>query len=520
MSVLERWIAANSSLKQAALEFLEASASLDTTVRNSTATDSDDYGIEKVVDKVQKYIDSVPLAQNYITQSQTLLHGLLNQSVVRVPIGRLGPETLSQIFAIYFTKSPCMASGSRHDSRSNIMLVCARWHRIVINNPLFWSHIDITLERWVTLANFDAPRRWLDRSRGVPLHIHIEDNFTYTPVPLSREEAFPDETVSLLEHDLGSITTLAVYTSKGISIADTLFDRYPLDLWKSLRNVNVTPFTREYVGVPSLPMFEGLLELCLDSFMASEATILGDMLTILSKCPQLHTLRLTHLTYRHDDSGRETRPTSVIMPHLTLIEVDASTSFVLSLLGASGLEIDLRLSYWYDPDLNHLPRLELFISQSRVVTLTLPVSNSRSQGLLSRLMKHLNHLSALRYQDGFLNQLSQIQPSQIIPHRFLPQLPSLRFICFVNAVFSRDAIQDLQKLIDTPQLSCVAFLGCSFSQAPLNPAVFGPYVPEDVPDDLRSSLASLAQQVVAYQQVPNEICHGVDFFVREMMELS
>ncbi|QRV74403.1 pyrolysin [Ceratobasidium sp. AG-Ba] len=520
MSVLERWIAANSSLEQAALEFLEASALLDTSVRNCAPTDSGDYGIEKVAEKVRKYIDSVPLVQNNIIQSQALLHGLLNQSVVHVPISRLGPETLSQIFAIYFTKSPCMASGSRHDSRLNIMLVCARWHRIVINNPLFWSHIDITLERWVTLANFDAPRRWLDRSRGVPLHIHIEDNFTYTPVPLSREEAFRDEVVSLLKHDLGSITTLAVYTSKGTSIADSLFNRYALGLWKSLRNLNVTPFTRECIGVPSLPMFEGLLELCLDSFMASEETILGDMLTILSKCPQLHTLRLTHMTYRYDGSDRQTHPTSVIMPHLTLIEVDASTSFVLLLLGASGIEIDLRLSYWYDPVLSHLPRLESFISQSRVVTLTLPVSNSRSQDLLLRLMKHLTWLSTLRYQDGAFNQLSQIQPILLIPHGFLPQLPSLRFICFVNAVFSRDAIQDLQKLIDRPQLSCVAFLGCSFSQAPLNPAVFGPYIPEDVPDDLRSSLASLAQQVVAYQQVPNEICHGVDFFVREMMGLS
>ncbi|QRV89176.1 pyrolysin [Ceratobasidium sp. AG-Ba] len=528
MSTLKRWLAASSALKQATLEFLEASKALDTTTRESSVTDSTEHSIEMVANEVEDCIDSVPLAQTYITRSQTLLHGLLNRSVARAPINQIGTETLSQIFAMCLADSPCMAFGNQYDVRTNMMLVCVRWYGIILNNPLFWSHIDITMERWIKRRNLSIPRRWRNLSGTVPLHIHIEGSFQHSTVayhPL--EDSFRDEVVSFLEQDVQFVTSLVAYGPKAASVSSLLLGTYPIDLWKSLKNVDLGHFESTYTDIPTLPQFENLLELSLQRFNVHTHTVLDDVSIMLSKCPNLNTLRLTYVRpdggyYFLDVPNLSYKPTVCAMSHLKLIELDQNTIFILWFLSTGGLELDFRLNSWYSQNADNAT-LESFFSRSKVVTLTVP--GIPGQRLLPLLAKHLHYLSGLRYVDHFSGLFGRIEFKKLIPHGLRSWCPNLQFICFVQFMLNHEAIQELQELLAMSKLSRVAFLDCRFKPRSLDSRPFNSRSPTPdmrgepgVPEDPHPRLTSLAQRVVTRESVPNEIYHGGDLFVQEMMK--
>ncbi|KAG9076624.1 hypothetical protein FS749_011563 [Ceratobasidium sp. UAMH 11750] len=107
MEVLNQWLAAKLHLEDAVSRFFNACITLRSTGSQAVASYPNQISLEDMLHQVQSQIDSIIVTEKRLHESRAVLSGLLNTSTLRVPIHRLPPETLSRIFSIAVSSTPC-----------------------------------------------------------------------------------------------------------------------------------------------------------------------------------------------------------------------------------------------------------------------------------------------------------------------------------------------------------------------------------------------------------------------------
>ncbi|KDQ19247.1 hypothetical protein BOTBODRAFT_433632 [Botryobasidium botryosum FD-172 SS1] len=101
-----------------------------------------------------------------------------NRSTTLVPINRLPPECISQIFIMGSIPEPEDKDDPDADDPREplgkpfyltVYRVCHRWREIALNTPQLWISI-----RFSDSAPFEFSELMLERSRGCPLYIHLD----------------------------------------------------------------------------------------------------------------------------------------------------------------------------------------------------------------------------------------------------------------------------------------------------------------------------------------------------------
>ncbi|KAG8778120.1 hypothetical protein FRC12_025155 [Ceratobasidium sp. 428] len=170
MEALNRWAKARSHLKDAATSFLDACLALKLAVQ-SQPSHPNQIILESLIDDVQFKMDAIAAVESCMHKSRATLNAMLNHSTSRVPINKLPPEILGRIFAIIVGFTPCYLERPGRDPLLDIPLVCARWYQVATHTRSLWSHIDI--DSRPIRVNSNIVRLRLERSHGVPLHIHV-----------------------------------------------------------------------------------------------------------------------------------------------------------------------------------------------------------------------------------------------------------------------------------------------------------------------------------------------------------
>ncbi|QRV95489.1 pyrolysin [Ceratobasidium sp. AG-Ba] len=521
MKAAERWLTACSLLKHAALEFLDASIALTMATSDSIETYPGSSGFENIVCEVQSRISLIELVDEYMHQSRSALRQLLNRSPTRVPINKLTVEILSQIFITNIAMSPCMNLAARGDTRSDIMLVCSKWYNIAVNTPLIWSHVDFSTDQWDRLRTFQGAQLWLERSRYAPLHIHVKGDtvggsrFRSVPCP-AEVPGFTEEMVSVLQNHVRNIASFTTLGFNLRSAPPALFTIKPESCWASLKHLVVSEFRIPHFGNQPLSFMKGLLQLEITGGIGYNH--FDDVLTALSNCPDIHTLRLTHV------EPRQVLPTSmpVSLPSLRLLKIDHHSVAILSLINTP-LELDLRFCCRNDAENTHILGLECFIARNRVASLTLEdnFSFSGATRLLPRISNLLPRIRVLCIDEGESFSFPHREPQGHITSNIKTQFPDLVSLVFRRSMIKPEFVLELETVLSDQHLFRLSFLECSFltvsdESSSYNPSDQG--VPE-IPEEMSVSLTKLTKHLVVRQEAPR-VFRGVDPFIQEMMKVD
>ncbi|QRV95107.1 pyrolysin [Ceratobasidium sp. AG-Ba] len=298
-----------------------------------------------------------------------------------------------------------------------------------------------------------------------------------------------------------------------------LFDEHPAPSWAFLRRLSLAcnaAIASLSLGDIRLDYFRGLLELNLENV---EWDLTGtDFLKTLTECPEMHTLRLHRLMESHDTSPDPT----ISMKSLRLLDMDNTGAAVLSYLNAP-LELDLRLSSWSHKEHTRLSILKAFCARSRVVALTLRSQSNGPSGdqiTVGQLAKGLRFLRTMRFEGISLEQDAPCQLAGLSDCYVALRLPNLRSICFAKYFIILETTSELDDLLNEIKLVRLAFLDCRFARPSIGRRRRDEprWEEEGVLETMLPVFYAISEKVIIRDEVPVPVCHGVDPFVREMME--
>ncbi|KAG8691851.1 hypothetical protein FRC08_010073 [Ceratobasidium sp. 394] len=298
MEALNQWLSAESNLKRAASDFLDACATLKAITLQSLPSRHGRDMLETALDEVRSHLNSIDIVENQLQASRTTLHSLLNTSTRRVPINRLPSELLSSIFAILLDPPKCLYDYHMpHDYLRDTRLVCVRWNRIIIDTPSFWSHIDAELDFGLNISNIPPipVQLQLKRSCGVPIHLHVRATDKVSENDVSK-------LVCIVQPHISRLKSLTVFGTDTFPLVHSLFELYSSlrrpDTLRTLCVANIDEHREEYNLSWPVQSLAGLTEINLERLNGYASPCLRELVTLLSNCSTLHTLQLQFLILR------------------------------------------------------------------------------------------------------------------------------------------------------------------------------------------------------------------------------
>ncbi|KAG8729434.1 hypothetical protein FRC10_003913 [Ceratobasidium sp. 414] len=462
MEALNQWKVARLHLKEAASSFLDACITLRKVAAQSFPSHPNRIVLENVLDDLQSQTDSISVVENCIHESRAVLNALLNVSTSRVPINKLPPEILSRIFSILVGSSPCYPKRGQRDALPDIILVCGRWYQVATNNRSLWSHIDVHAG---PLA-LSRTRLWLERSRGVATHIHTS-------------KAFPRTQQTVLSSLISILQPHATFASSlTISGGDTDLVRALLALHfghgepsslKTLAASGVWEFNQERaISWPTYPL-RGLRALELRDLHKFACPALDEVATILSDCPELHTLRFVNLRNFRIRPDQHQIPSVIPLPQLKLLELTLvlgqGLPIFLSMLQPGDLELDVRLKIQLIGEGEVPLHLQSLLARSNVVSWAIPDVRAESSAEIHSLFSCVPHLRVfhLHLRDYTVNVLPRLgAPAD---DGTVPLLPNLESLCLSEGNIRQVVMNRVKEVVTARRLRNLVFLSCKFPAA-------------------------------------------------------
>ncbi|KAG8729461.1 hypothetical protein FRC12_020964 [Ceratobasidium sp. 428] len=455
MEAHDKWIEAQLHLREAATNFLDACLALKKVAAQSLLSHPDRIVLlEAIADDVQSKIDSIGAVESQMYESRVALNALLGHSTSRAPINKLPTDILSRIFIISVGSSPCSLLNHGYDILLDIPRVCSRWYQVATTNRLLWSHIDIGL--CPKGINLNLVRLWLERSHGVQIHIHVNKNTFHAPNTaisnlVSILQPYQATTSSLLISGVNSNTARPL-------LALCFGDSGP----GALRALSVSSIWDREVALPwpTYPIPE-LTSLELSELQNGVCPSLDELVTILSDCPRLHTLRLAQFGIRFGDQQNYR---IILLPCLKLLELalhgnDELAAF-LTLVHPGGLELHVRLRIQSLGE-GLVPRaVQLLLARSNVVSLTLCNLESYNAVHIQSLFSCVPRLRALRVDrfDHFADTLLRA----LANYDTLQPLPSLQLLCLSLGEVHPQLMTRVKLAVGPRQLRSLLFWSCTF----------------------------------------------------------
>ncbi|KAG9119481.1 hypothetical protein FRC07_005482 [Ceratobasidium sp. 392] len=462
MEALNKWVAAQSHLTDAATSFLDACITLRKVAAQSFPSHLNQIILENVLSDIQSQADSIRVVENCMHESRAVLNALFNVSTSRAPINKLPSEILGRIFSILVASSPCHPSKDQRDTLLDILLVCARWHQVAMNNQVLWSHIDIASSSWTASSGFNRTQLWLDRSRGASTHIHLSKSYLWT-----LEDTIPN-IISILQPYATLTSSLVISDGSGDLVRALLalyFNNHEPSSLRTLALSNVwMPYHDLTFPWPTYPLQSlAALELCDLQKFAIPA--LDEIVTMLSNCPRLHTLRLVcirHLRIRTD------QPQShgvIFLPNLKLLELKSvlgeGLPALLKMLRPGESELDVRLGIGAIGEHPVSFGMQSLLARSNVVSLNVSNIRVESEAQLRTFFSCVPHLRAL--QISILSSSVDILPIlKILTSDNAAVLPGLQSLCFSGKEICLEVMNQIKNLVSGRRLRNLVFLSCEF----------------------------------------------------------
>ncbi|KAG9088729.1 hypothetical protein FS749_001940 [Ceratobasidium sp. UAMH 11750] len=291
-----------------------------------------------------------------------------------VAIHRLPPEVLGSIFLRTVLSYSCFEKPGgwkyRWNALTTIPSVCNRWRRVATSIRALWNHVDLDAghgenEKSSQLL-LDRTQLWLERARGIPIHLHFLTSFHREPPPHIAM------VVSTLQPHIPLVTSLVCPHGLDIGVANALFP-----LWgnlaqpTSLETLRLKGMCGSDAPVPWALILQGLTDLQLVRVYGANLPTFDQLAQVMLDSPRLHTLRLKELWGPPIvDSGHKYAP--IKLGDLRLLDIMSSDRFLaplLSLLSTGPLPLDLRIRTDPDPERNSV--IASFLERSKVASLAI-----------------------------------------------------------------------------------------------------------------------------------------------------
>jgi len=244
----------------------------------------------------------IKAVEDEIKMSQRVTQELIYRRNALVPISRLPPETLVEIFSLL----PFATDDSKyvlHLARIHVTHVCHRWREIALCFPYLWNHIHFTK---LTLAGITEI---LARAKMSPLHFEGE----ITPTSKAQFSALGRQLEAHISHTrhltlsgefqtvFGRLKSPApTLVSLSLTMSCRPYRSSQCIIPDSLFNGTAPKLTRlELLGCSigwKSPLLKGLRNLKIQTPSAEEMPTLEDWLTALNEMSQLKTLILEYAT--------------------------------------------------------------------------------------------------------------------------------------------------------------------------------------------------------------------------------
>ncbi|KDQ19248.1 hypothetical protein BOTBODRAFT_27833 [Botryobasidium botryosum FD-172 SS1] len=451
-----------------------------------------------VFSEVDKRIEEMRDLEVQLFICRAAMQEFRNRCTALVPINRLPPECISQIFIMGANPEP----PDKDDPDAyephwypekpfclTVSTVCRRWRDVALHTPRLWSCIE-----FLDVAPFKYSELMLERSRGCPLYIHVD----YSALQAEDTAALrllrryiSNRQISLsiiLSHEGGAESTLAELSVPGespprITELVVVGDRQNGWVYKDLNDPEDDRVLMPMSGIRYLYVIATYLPRCIISAyanlvdlrlvdIAGYGTAIFQFKEILRSCHQLAFLRASGVDFISVD--RElveiVDPRGpIVMRSLRAIEIfdarDSSINYFLRTLGAPVLEV-LRIQgkiATYDdnhptPEIGQSLTSFLATSSQCLRNVSLDAVEI-SQDNLVPILEHLPHISSLRLSrmDG-TTQFLEILAS----HRLCLELEQL-VIANIKYGHKSSISIPLRKLVqpdDRPSLSRLVIRKC------------------------------------------------------------
>ncbi|QRV89257.1 pyrolysin [Ceratobasidium sp. AG-Ba] len=454
MDTFGEWLEAQSNLKQAISIFLERSTAL---------CDVDPILSESTVPSVDSNINSLEVAHRQCQDAFFMLKRFLNNSKTRTPINALPNEVLVQIFSFsilpvcYFKRHAVPTYGRySHDPSIDLSAVCSRWRWIMCNHGWFWSHVDMALE--VNQDNYESwftRELWLERSKGVPLHIHYgpviyDHEHIWGLVDVLRPYAKQISTITFPElpsiYFFNAVVNLCrehgnLESVKGLDICDL---QQTSDFWETL-----LPFSSYFHRLEQI-------ELCQPGNMVIG---LDQILCLLSRNPSLRTVRLHGISSPEDKDFAWPRFDLPCLHLLGLFHADDdSLRLLLDSIRSVGTS-EFHLGIDASDDAQAIAAVTSFMARSTVTSLQLTQPHRIQYTTTRPFFQETEKL------DTIVLQLTDFQPAApqldelrlIKEHGLLPKLKTLCLIARTCTLTEQGPIQETLPVLGIQKLILVNF---------------------------------------------------------------
>ncbi|KAG8719266.1 hypothetical protein FRC09_011392 [Ceratobasidium sp. 395] len=458
MEALNHWATARSHLKDAATGFLDACLALKLAVQ-SRPSHPNQIILEGLIDDMQSKMDSIAAVESCMHRSRATLNAMLNHSTSRVPMNKLPPEILGRIFTVIVGSTPCYLEKAGRDPLPDIPLVCDRWYQVATHTRSLWSHIDID-SRPIGVDS-SIIRLQLERSHGVPLHIHVRCDPFEAGNTISK--------IAPILQPYKASTSSFLFSGLNPNIARALFALYLGDSGPGI--LSTLAISRVWDSGVTLPWptypIPKLTSLELCSLVGSVCPALDELVTMLSDLPNLHTLRLARLRNFSTRPGHHQNHCIISLPCLKLLEIEISgddaLAALLGMLHPGKLELHVRLGIQIIGDDPVPHTAQLLLARSNVVSLTLLCIDSDFALDIRPFFLRVPRLRALRADlldgdvEAFLSALADCYVLEL--------LPRLQLLCLSNGEVHSRAMGEIKSMIGARSLHSLLFWSCKFPAA-------------------------------------------------------
>ncbi|KDQ19258.1 hypothetical protein BOTBODRAFT_433778 [Botryobasidium botryosum FD-172 SS1] len=443
--------------------------------------------------EIDSRIGEIRAMETQLVACRVALQEFRNWPTVLVPISRLPPECISQIFLMGSNpvdqEDPDVDQSPSCPPRKPFCLtvstVCHRWRDIALSTPRLWSNIE-----FLDVPLFKYSELMLERSRGCPLYIRVhphlfEEQYHITLHILRRyisdrdisvtvkKIAYPGDTEFVINQLINRgespprITELILAGEPKYGLLRSLIYPEGFDIAAPLGGVRYLSVAATYLPRCIIPAYADLVELRLSGIIDHSSTDLSQLEEILRSCHRLVFLRASNVGGSDIPPSVHSRD-PVVLRSLQTIEIvdayDASVNYFLRTLVAPALDA-LRIQGKASAYDDNLPAPE--IGEALAIFLATSNPHLRSVSLdaveiprddLVPMLEHLPHISSLRLSrmhgiSRFLEALSS--------ERLCLQLESL---VVANIIYGHHAIfAPLRALIqpeDRPPLQRLIIREC------------------------------------------------------------
>ncbi|KAG9081432.1 hypothetical protein FS749_007667 [Ceratobasidium sp. UAMH 11750] len=290
-----------------------------------------------------------------------------------VAIHRLPSEVLGSIFLKTAFSYSCFEKpggwGYRWNALTVMPSVCGHWRQVATSTRTLWNHVDLEEDprdnEQRSLRLLDRTRLWLERARGLPIHLHFLTTFSR---PSPHQVA---EVASVLQPHIASVTSLICPHGVGTDFFNALLSlSESLAQPTSLKTLRLHGVFGSDVPVLWASISQGLADLQLVSFYGGSIPTFGQLVQMISGSPRLHTLRLKDLWGEVKEISHKYPP--ITLHHLRLLDISSSDMFLvplLPLMSTGPLPLDLRIRTHPDPETNNV--IAAFLGRSKVASLAI-----------------------------------------------------------------------------------------------------------------------------------------------------